>query len=148
MFKKLNSLWKYLFSIGDVIIVVVPIIIVILFLTLLFRNNYKKDFDLKKEKLDEIVEKVKSNELQIDEKNMVILTDEYKGIVKYDYVDVYSLDDEKVLIEFYYRPGFPDDGQSFYYSSDGEGLLKEYLDESRYSRIEKLDDNWYFVQFN
>ena len=111
-------------------------------------ENLKKDFESKKYLREELIEQIASNEIKIDENNNVILIEKYFGIAEHDYVHVFVCDDEEKVIEFYYDAGFPDEAQSIFYSSKDDELIKKYVEEYLYAYIEKIEDNWYFVQYN
>ena len=64
-----------------------------------------------------------------------------------DYIYVYLNEDNKILIAFLYKAGFPDEDQYLFYSSGGQELIEENLNKSLYESITKKDENWYFVQF-
>lgn len=105
-------------------------------------SNFKEKLELRQE----VIEKIRTGEIQIDGKK-AILPEEYKDVTINSSAYVYVVSDDETVIEFMYHGGFPDEGQSFVYSSGGEALFKKYINESLYHYIEKFDDNWYFVQF-
>ena len=111
-------------------------------------KSFKKDFEAKRYLREELIEKIVSNEIKIDENNNAILTEKYYGIALYDDVSVFVCNEKEKVIEFYYDAGFPDEAQSIFYSSEGVESIKKYIDEHLYAYIEKIEDNWYLVQYN
>lgn len=105
-------------------------------------SNFKEKLELRQE----VIEKIRTGEIQIDGKK-AILPDKYKEVADNGYVYVYVSNEEETVIEFLYHGGFPDEGQSFVYSSGGEELLNKYIHETLYHYIEKFADNWYFIQY-
>ena len=128
-----------------VIICLMPILIFII------EDSKDKEFDnnfkLKKYLREELIEKIETNEIKVDENNNAILTEKYYGLALNNYVHVFICNEKEKVIEFYYDAGFPDETQSIFHSSNDE-LIKQYVDEHLYSHIEKIEDNWYLVKYN
>lgn len=130
-----------------------PILILIIFVIFFFKYNPLKikkeqDFNSKFEKRIELVEKIKIGEIEVEENNQINVPSEYEGLADNDYIYVYLNEDNKILIAFLYKAGFPDEDQYLFYSSGGQELIEENLNKSLYESITKKDENWYFVQFN
>lgn len=134
-------------------IYLISIIILIILAVIFFKYNPIKikevqDFNSKLDKRVELVEKIKIGEIEVEENNQINVPSEYKGLADNDYIYVYLNEDNKILIAFLYKAGFPDEDKYLFYSSGGQTLIEENLDESLYESITKKDENWYFVQFN
>lgn len=108
----------------------------------------KNDFESKLNLREEIIEKIKNNEIEVDENGNAVITEEYYGISDNDYVHIFVCNNEETVIAFLYKSGFPDESQYIVYSSSDDKLIKKYVDKSLYSYIEKIENNWYFVQYN
>ena len=111
-------------------------------------KNFKKDFETKRYLREELIKEIETNKIKVDENKNAVLTEKYYGIALYDDVNVFVCNDKEKVIEFYYASGFPDEAQSIFYSSEGDELIKKYVDEHLYAYIEKIEDNWYFIQYN
>ena len=111
-------------------------------------RNLITDFNLKLEKREDVIEKIKFKTLLLDENNNVILSDDYSDIAVNNYIHVFIFDEDEKLLSFLYKPGFPDEDQYIFYSSNGIQLIQKYVAESMYCEIKKIKDNWYFVQYN
>lgn len=132
------------------VIIIIPFLFMLLFFKsrLDYRNKLKQDFQDKLNLREELIEKIETNEIKIDENNNVILTEKYYGVALNNYVHIFVCNGKEKVIEFYYSAGFPDEAQSIFYSSSDEELIKKYLEEHLYNYIEKIDDNWYLIQYN
>lgn len=105
-------------------------------------SNFEEKLELRKQ----VIEKIQTCEIQVEDKR-AILSEEDKEVSSKGYVYVHVSNEDETVIEFIYHGGFPDEGQSFIYSSGGEELIKKYINESLYHYIDKFADDWYFVQF-
>ena len=106
-----------------------------------FREHY--------DKRNELIQLVETYQLEYDENGLLTNLDKVglSGLASEDRVYV-RYQEEDFIVEFLINPGFPDEGQSIYYSSGGKKLLEEKIDKILYAKIELLDGNWYFVQWN
>lgn len=111
-------------------------------------KKLKTDFESKLILREEVIDKIENKELEIYKNNRVILTEKYGDVAENDYVYVYVCNDKEKVISFLYKAGIPDEDQYIFYSSSNDDLIKKYVLKSYYSYIEKITDNWYFVQFN
>lgn len=93
-------------------------------------------------KRTEIVEKIKNGEIGYFEHNQIKLPDKYKKISIDKKAHIY-LNKEEILISFIVHESFPDEGSEIVYSSNGEKLIRENIDSI--NKIEKRDENWYYV---
>lgn len=111
-------------------------------------RKLKNDFESKLNLREEIIEKIRNNEIEVDENGNAVITEEYYGISDNDYVHIFVCNNQETVIAFLYKSGFPDESQYIVYSSNDDKLIKKYVDKSLYSYIEKIENNWYFVQYN
>lgn len=111
-------------------------------------RKFKNDFESKLNLREEIIEKIRNNEIEVDENGNTVITEEYYGISDNDYVHIFVCNNEETVIAFLYKSGFPDESQYIVYSSNDDKLIKKHVDKSLYSYIEKIENNWYFVQYN
>ena len=130
--------------------------IVILFLTAIVpeitganRNELRENYEQHLEKRLELIQLVETYQLEYDETGLITNLDKVglSGLAHNDKIYV-VYQEEELIVEFVYTAGFPDEGQSIMYSSGGEELLKDKLNESIYAFIAPIEDNWYFVQYN
>lgn len=137
-----------------VIMLIAFVVSVGILLLTIFLHDPKKDMmeDYEKHlaKRTELVDLVKTYQLEYDENGLITNLDkvELSGLAHNDKVYVKYNEEEKVIVEFVYRAGFPDEGQSIFYSSGGKKLLEEKIDKTLYAYIEEINDNWCIVQWN
>lgn len=131
-------------------LLIIPFLFMLFALIIQLENQekLKQNFQDKLALREELIEKIDANEIKIDENNNAILTEKYYGLALNNYVHIFVCNEEEKVIEFYYGAGFPDEAQSIFYSSKGEELIKKYVKEHLYAYIEKIEDNWYLVQYN
>ncbi len=129
--------------------------ITILFVTILMHqflppSYIKLRIDFKKNlgRWNEVIKKIRENELQTLDEQFTSLPKDYFGLSVDNKVCCLINDNSRLLVAFLYKKGFPDEDQYLFYSSNGEALIKEKVDKDYYQYIEKIVDNWYFVQFN
>lgn len=102
-----------------------------------------------KEKLRlQLIDDIKSGGINLDDDNYVIIEDKYDGVARNNSVYFEKCDEEECLVGFLYDPGFPDEDQYLFYSSEGEELIEKNLDKSLYNYIKEVKEHWYFVQYN
>ena len=111
-------------------------------------KSFIEEFNLKLKKREDVIEKIKSKTLSLDENNNVILSDDYSDIAVNNYIHIFVFNEKEKLLSFLYKPGFPDEDQYIFYTSNGIQLIQKYVAESMYCEIKKIKDNWYFVQYN
>lgn len=102
--------------------------------------EYKKYYD----KRIEIVNMIKDGSFTVSEHKKILLPNNYKKIAEYGEVYVYLNNGQETLISFWIDSPFPDNGTELIYSSGGIALIKENINSIR--KIEKRNDNWYFVR--
>lgn len=131
-------------------ILIIPLLFISIFLKTRwdYQNKLKQNIQDKLKLREELIEKLETKEIKIDENNNAILTEKYYGVALNNYVHIFVCNEKEKVIEFHYNAGFPDEAQSIFYSSSNEKLIKKYLEKHLYNYIEKIDDNWYLIQYN
>lgn len=112
------------------------------------KNKFNKDFNELLKLREEIIIKIKNNEIELDEYKFAKLPEEYNQIATNGKVRILMNTEEETLIGFLYKPGFPDEDQYIYYSNKDDKFIKEQIGESNVYSIEEIIDDWYFVQYN
>lgn len=110
-------------------------------------NKFIKFLNSKEELRLELIDEIRNGKVDIDENNYVI-TNKYDGIAKNNNVNTLKCDEKECVVSFLYEPGFPDEDQYLYYSSEDEKIIKKNLDKSLYNYIKEVKEHWYFVQYN
>ena len=111
-------------------------------------NKFIKFLNSKEELRLELIDEIRNGKVDIDENNYVIITNKYDGIAKNNNVYIEKCDEKECVVSFLYKPGFPDENQYLYYSSEDEKLIEKNLDKSLYNYIKAVKEHWYFVQYN
>lgn len=111
-------------------------------------NKFIKFLNSKEELRLELIDEIRNGKVDIDENNYVIITNKYDGIAKNNNVYIEKCDEKECVVSFLYKPGFPDENQYLYYSSEDEKLIEKNLDKSLYNYIKEVKGHWYFVQYN
>lgn len=111
-------------------------------------NKFINFLNLKEELRLELIDEIRNGNVEIDENNYVIITNKYDGIAKNNNVYIEKCDEKECIVSFLYKPGFPDEDQYLYYSSEDEKLIEKNLDKSLYNYIKGVKSHWYFVQYN
>ncbi len=111
--------------------------------------DVKESFEEHYDKRNELIQLVETYQLEYDENGLLTNLDKVglSGLASNDRVYV-IYQEEDLVVEFIINPGFPDEGQSLLYSSNGEELLRENISENNIGYIEKLEKNWYKIQYN
>lgn len=112
------------------------------------KNKLKKEFNELLKPREELILKIKNNEIELDEYNFAKLPEEYNQVAANSKVRVLMNTEEETLIGFLYKTGFPDEEQYIYYSNQDDKFIKEQIGESNIYNIEIIMDDWYFVQYN
>ena len=112
------------------------------------KNKFNKDFNELLKLREELIIKIKNNEIELDEYKYAKLPNEYVQVARNSKVRVLINTEEETLIGFLYKPGFPDEDQYIYYSNKDDKFIKEQIGESNIYNIEIIIDDWYFVQYN
>lgn len=110
--------------------------------------NLENNFESKLELREELIEEIKRGTITINENGLANLTEKYHDVAENNYVEVYECNNQETVISFLYNAGFPDESQYIVYSSHDEKLIENNINKSLYKYIEKIKNNWYFVQFN
>ena len=124
------------------------IVLVILMMNYLKNKQFKDFFYNKKAIRENLILDLKNEKIKVDDNNMVILLDKYNYLAENNYIRVFNCDNEECLVSFLYKAGFPDEDVYVIYSSTDDELIKKYIDRSFYKFIERIDNNWYLVQYN
>ena len=127
-------------------------IIILLFSILLFvffpfrkaKTNYELN-SFEKARL-EIIDKIIYNELKPDDFGNVKLPKEYKKYSMSGEVTIYHNDEEGQVICFWIFRGMQSGSVQLMYSTGGEKLIKDNENGHPIINIEKLKDNWYYVE--
>ena len=104
-------------------------------------NNYEKT------RL-EIIDKIIYNELKPDDFGNVKLPKEYKKYSMSGEITIYQNNKEDQLICFWIFRGMQSGSVQLMYSTGGEELIKDNENGHPITNIEKLKDNWYYVETN
>lgn len=129
----------------------IAIIIVIgsMFLRLVFPfRNVKTVLELyiyEEERL-QIIEKVKNNEIEIDEYGNAELPKNLKKLSSDGEITIYKNDKEGQVICFWIFRGMLSGSHQLIYSSNGEKLIKENETGHPIISVKNLKDNWYYVK--
>jgi len=129
----------------------IAIIIVIgsMFLRLVFPfRNVKTVLELyiyEEERL-QIIEKVKNNEIEIDEYGNAELPKNLKKLSSDGEITIYKNDKEGQVICFWIFRGMLSGSHQLIYSSNGERLIKENETGHPIISVKNLKDNWYYVK--
>lgn len=129
-------------------LIAIIIIIISLILRFIFPfRNVKTIFELyvyEDERL-EIIEKVKNNEIEIDEDGNADLPKKLKKLSSDREITVYQNDEDGQVICFWIFRGMLSGSHQLMYSSGGEKLIKENETGHPIINIKKLKENWYYV---
>lgn len=94
----------------------------------------------------EIIEKVKNNEIEIDEYGNADLPKNLKKLSSDGEITVYKNDETGQVICFWIFRGVLSGSHQLMYSSNGEKLIRENETGHPIEKIKKLKDNWYYVK--
>lgn len=112
------------------------------------KNKFNKEFNELLNLREELIIKIKNNEIEFDEYKFAKLSEEYEQVAANSKVSILMNTEEETLIGFLYKPGFPDEDQYIYYSNKDDKFIKEQIGESNVYSIEIIIDDWYFVRYN
>ena len=131
----------------NIISIIILLCSVLLFVFFPFRK-IKTHYELnhfEKARL-EIIDKIIYNELKPDDLGNVKLPKEYKKYSVSGKVTVYQNDKEGQVICFWIFRGMQSGSVQSMYSTGGEKLIKDNETGHSIVNIEKLKDNWYYVE--
>ena len=131
----------------NVVSIIVLLCSVLLFFFFPFRKvktNYELN-SFEKARL-EIIDKIIYNELKPDDFGNVKLPKEYKKYSMSGEVTIYQNDKEGQVICFWIFRGMQSGSVQLMYSTGGEKLIKDNENGHPIKKIEKLKDNWYYVE--
>lgn len=89
---------------------------------------------------------IKNNELKFDEIGNVTLPNKYKKLSTSGQVFIYQNSDKEQVIGFWVFRGVFSGSLEVIYSTGGENLIKSNDKGHSITKIEKLKDNWYYVE--
>lgn len=112
------------------------------------KNKFNDDFKSLLELREELIIKIRNNEIELDEYKFAKLPEEYDKVATNSKVRILINSEDATLIGFLYRAGFPDEEQYIYYSNKDDKFIKEQIGESNIYSIEMIIDDWYLVQYN
>lgn len=127
--------------------------LIVLFIIHFSKPPYERkefiDFLNSKEELRlQLINDIKFGKTRLDENNYVVIENKYNGVANNNIVYFDKCDVKECMVSFLYEPGFPDEDQYLFYSSEGEELIEKNLDKSLYNYIKEVKEHWYFVQYN
>lgn len=131
----------------NVVSIIVLLCSVLLFFFFPFRKvktNYELN-SFEKARL-EIIDKIIYNELKPDDFGNVKLPKEYKKYSMSGEVTIYQNDEEGQVICFWIFRGMQSGSVQLMYSTGGEKLIKDNENGHPIINIERLKDNWYYVE--
>lgn len=94
----------------------------------------------------QIIEKVKNNEIEIDEYGNAELPKKLKKLSSDGEITIYKNDKEGQVICFWIFRGMLSGSHQLIYSSNGEKLIKENETGHPIISVKNLKDNWYYVK--
>lgn len=94
----------------------------------------------------QIIEKVKNNEIEIDEYGNAELPKKLKKLSSDGEITIYKNDKEGQVICFWIFRGMLSGSHQLIYSTNGEKLIKENETGHPIISVKNLKDNWYYVK--
>lgn len=94
----------------------------------------------------QIIEKVKNNEIEIDEYGNAELPKKLKKLSSGGEITIYKNDKEGQVICFWIFRGMLSGSHQLIYSTNGEKLIKENETGHPIISVKNLKDNWYYVK--
>lgn len=101
---------------------------------------------LYKNEREEIISKIKDKEYISDEYGNIVLPKIFKKVSTSGEVTVYENDNDSVLICFWIMRGVLSGSVQLMYSSGAEALIYKNETGHKITYVEKLKDNWYWVE--
>ena len=140
---------KQKISVVNILTTIILVIIAILVLFFPFRDvKIKYELNLYEEDRLEVINMIKNNELKSDEIGNVTLPNKYKKISTSGQVFVYQNNEEGQVVGFWVFRGILSGSIKVIYSNGGEDLIKSNEEGHSITKIEKLKDNWYYVEMD
>lgn len=134
-------------TILNIISIIILIIAVLLVVFFPFRKcKAKVELSLYEDERLEVIELLKSNKLKTDELGNLDLPEKYRKISTGGEVTVYQNDEDEQVINFWIFRGMLSGSTQLIYSTGGEKLIKDNEGGHPITYIEKLHDNWYYVE--
>lgn len=138
---------KQKINIINILTTIMLVITAILVLFFPFRDSkIKYELNLYEKDRLKVIDMIKNNELKSDEIGDITLPNKYKKISTSEQVFVYQNNDEGQVIGFWVFRGTLSGSIEVIYSTGGEELIKINEKGHPITKIEKLKDNWYYVE--
>lgn len=110
------------------------------------KPGVRTEFILYAKARDRVVEMVKEGEVSPDDYGNIKLPLRYSFTSSDEEVHVYDNDAEDTIMTFWIFRGMLSGSCELMYADGGEEQIKEELKPDQIESIEKLKDNWYYVQ--
>jgi len=104
------------------------------------------ELELYEEKRNEVINLVKNNKLEVDVNGNAKLPKNLKMVSTSGEVLIYQSDENNIQIGFWIFRGVQSGSIILIYSSNGEELIRNNETGHTINIIEKLKDNWYYVE--
>lgn len=138
---------KQKINIINIITTIMLVIIAILVLFFPFRDaKIKYELNLYEKDRLKVVDMIKNNELKFDEIGNVTLPNKYKKVSTSGQVFIYQNSDKEQVIGFWVFRGVLSGSIEVIYSTGGVELIKSNEKGHSITKIEKIKDNWYYVE--
>lgn len=138
---------KQKINVINILTTIMLVITAILVLFFPFRDiKIKYELNLYEKDRLEVINMIKSNELKSDEIGNVTLPNKYKKLSTSGQIFIYQNNEEGQVIGFWVFRGMLSGSIKVIYSTGGEDLIKNNEKGHPIIKIEKLKDNWYYVE--
>lgn len=138
---------KQKINVINILTTIMLVITAILVLFFPFRDaKIKYELNLYEKDRLEVINMIKSNELKSDEIGNVTLPNKYKKLSTSGQIFIYQNNEEGQVIGFWVLRGTLSGSIEVIYSTGGEDLIKNNEKGHPITKIEKLKDNWYYVE--
>ena len=138
---------KQKINVINILTTIMLVITAILVLFFPFRDiKIKYELNLYEKDRLEVINMIKSNELKPDEIGNVTLPNKYKKLSTSGQIFIYQNNEEGQVIGFWVFRGMLSGSIKVIYSTGGEDLIKNNEKGHPIIKIEKLKDNWYYVE--
>ena len=140
---------KQKINIINILTIIILVATAVLVLVFPFRE-VKMKYELKLYEKDrlEVINMIKDNELKPDEIGNVTLPNKYKKLSTGGQVFVYKNSGKEQVIGFWVFRGILSASDLVIYSTGGNDLIESSIKGHPITNIEKLKDNWYYVETN
>lgn len=140
---------KQKINIINILTIIILVATAILVLFFPFRDvKIKYELNLYEKDRLEVIDMIKDNELKSDEIGNVTLPNKYKKLSTSGQVFVYKNSGKEQVIGFWVFRGMLSGSNLVIYSTGGKDLIESSIKGHPITNIEKLKDNWYYVETN